>query len=188
MQNLIITIIAISLFAIAATWGINHVDIEATKIANKVEVMKSDISKISFIVAKYRIYEEDNPRNFDDLVSAGYMKKLVREDGKIEFLPGFTEPYFEWPETNQLKYDNGSFFVCFQGDSVNEEGKSILDRFNTISKKKLSEDGTTYEIYKENNNSVVISDMCFDSDDKEIQPDENGFYQIKVTVKQTGDQ
>lgn len=186
MQNLIITLLAIALFSVAAMWKINHIDVESTLVANSSEITKTDLRRVVFEITKYRILEEESPKDFDDLVSVGLMSKHVHQDGSVSFTPSFSEGSFTWPNENQIRIVDGQIGICFGGEYLNKRSKKILEFLNITKSKSLGSDGAYIESRSDNKN-LVVAQECFSSEEEAIKETSPGVYRAWATYIHTGE-
>lgn len=186
MQNLILTLLAIALFSIAAMWKINHIDVESTLVANTSEITKTDLRRVAFQITKYRILEDENPRDFDDMVAVGLLSKQQEQDGTTSYLPGFSEATLAWPEDDQIKYIDGQINICFGGENLNARSKKVIEFLNIRKSRTLGMDGSYVE-EKHNNENLIVGQECFADEDEAIQEVSPGVYRAWVTYKHTGE-
>jgi hypothetical protein len=196
MFNLILTLIAIALFVVVLTYGFNYVDINKTVNNNKIQTLKADINKVSFIISKFKLEEEQNPVDFADLTSKGYMKSIANEDGGVDYIPAISIEGLTWPQANQIKFEGNDLLICFGGNQLDESNHNFLKKFNAKTiKVAVSQEqgysGPEEYIYQETDNDrVIFADSCFKSQDEEITPsiiDGAKRYTIWTTYKISGD-
>ena len=109
MFNLVITMLAITVFGLAVTAGSGYLSFDSIHSAINAGKIESSIVSISSASAQYRMLEDEMPADIGVLLNSGYMKYTPEFPGNIHLSP-----------SDSLLFDknSGILSLCIGSSSV----------------------------------------------------------------------